>query len=120
MAAFVRQSYIGMKHMGLGKEKSSSRTMSSRERQNPRRLPNSFVVCIDNKGYPASLERNKIYPVLRDERAAQDGLIRVIDESGEDYLYSKKRFAAIRIPAPVRASVVPATLRTAHRRKSAA
>ena len=46
-----------------------------------------FAVCIDNSGYPASLERHKIYRVLIDRDAAQEGDLRVVDESGEDYLY---------------------------------
>ena len=64
-----------------------------------------YVVCIDNTDYPASLERHKIYKVVPDEDAAADGDIRVIDESGEDYLYSLERFAPIRVPAAVRKSL---------------
>jgi hypothetical protein len=48
-----------------------------------------FVVCVDNTGYPASLELHKIYRVVPDEEAEADGDIRVVDESGEDYLYSQ-------------------------------
>jgi hypothetical protein len=51
-----------------------------------------LVVCIDNKGYPASLEKRKIYVVLRDAAAEKHGLLRVVDESGEDYLYPKASF----------------------------
>lgn len=57
-----------------------------------------FVVCVKNDGYLASLEPRKIYPVLRDEKAAKHGLIRVIDESGEDYLYPTDFFAPIEVP----------------------
>ena len=46
-----------------------------------------FVVCINNEGYPASLELHKIYRVVPDKIAADDDDVRVIDESGEDYLY---------------------------------
>ncbi|MBK1646575.1 hypothetical protein CKO25_18385 [Thiocapsa imhoffii] len=63
-----------------------------------------YVVCIDNSGYPASLERHKIYRVLPDEEAASDGDIRVIDESGEDYLYSADRFVPIELPSAVEKS----------------
>lgn len=63
-----------------------------------------YVVCIDNSGYPASLERHKIYRVLPDEEAAADGDIRVIDESGEDYLYSADRFIPIQLPSAVEKS----------------
>ncbi|MFH0794394.1 MAG: hypothetical protein V2A74_10220 [bacterium] len=57
-----------------------------------------FVVCIDNSGYEASLERRKIYPLLPDPDAAEDNDLRIIDESGEDYLYEADRFVAIEVP----------------------
>lgn len=60
-----------------------------------------FVVCIDNSEYPASLERRKIYQVLPDEQAAQHSLVRVVDESGEDYLYSTEYFIAVDLPQPL-------------------
>ena len=65
-------------------------------------------MCVRNEGYEASLERNKIYAVLPDEDAEQDGDLRVIDESGEDYLFSADRFVAIEVPAAVRASLLKA------------
>ena len=57
-----------------------------------------FVVCIENANYEASLELHKIYPVVPDPDAAQDGDLRIIDESGEDYLYSADRFVTIDVP----------------------
>jgi len=60
--------------------------------------PTKFVVCIENKNYPASLEFGKIYRVVPDEKAANHKMIRVVDESGEDYLYSKNSFVAIELP----------------------
>ena len=57
-----------------------------------------FVVCIDNADYEASLELHKIYTVVPDQDAAQDGDLRIVDESGEDYLYSADRFVAIDVP----------------------
>jgi hypothetical protein len=65
-----------------------------------------FVICIDNSGYPASLELHKVYAVLPDERAAADDFLRVVDESGEDYLYSAKRFASVELPQQVKKSWV--------------
>ncbi len=65
----------------------------------------AYAVCIDSSDYPASLERNKIYRVLEDEDAAADGDIRVIDESGEDDLYSADRFVPIQVPAEDRKSL---------------
>ena len=63
-------------------------------------------MCVRNDGYEASLERNKIYAVLRDEEAEREGDLRVIDESGEDYLFAADRFVAIEVPAAVRASLL--------------
>ena len=63
-------------------------------------------MCVRNDGYEASLERNKIYTVVPDEEAERDGDLHVINESGEDYLFSADRFVAIDVPAPVRASLL--------------
>ncbi len=68
-----------------------------------------FAVCINNKDYPASLELHKIYQVLSDEDATKDGDMRVIDESGEDYLYPAKDFVVIDVPAEVRGSLLRAS-----------
>jgi len=62
------------------------------------RTPKKFAVCIDNKGYLASLEKGKIYKVICDPEATKHQLIRVIDESGEDYAYPSKRFFPIEVP----------------------
>jgi hypothetical protein len=55
------------------------------------------VVCINNRGYAASLEKGKIYRLLRDVQGTSHGLLRVIDESGEDYLYPKTRFSSVKL-----------------------
>ena len=60
-----------------------------------------FVVCISNEGYPVSLEVRKIYEVVPDSRAGDQGLIRVIDESGEDYLYPHNHFIPIDLPQSI-------------------
>jgi hypothetical protein len=57
-----------------------------------------FVVCINNENYPASLELHKIYRVLPDEDAYAGGDLRIVDESGEDYLYPASYFVPIDIP----------------------
>ena len=57
-----------------------------------------FVVCTNNSDYEASLKLHKIYPVVPDFDAAQDGDLRIVDESGEDYLYAASRFVAIEVP----------------------
>jgi hypothetical protein len=58
----------------------------------------SYVICIDDGGYPESLEVRKVYAVLPDDRAAQNSYIRAIDETGEDYLYPAKYFVPIQLP----------------------
>lgn len=73
-----------------------------------RKSRNVFAVCIDNRGYPASLELHKIYRVVPDEEAAADGDIRVVDESGDDYLYSADRFVEIEPPQMVKRSLLHA------------
>lgn len=58
-----------------------------------------FVVCIKNRGYSASLELRKLYQTVADEIAAKLGQIRVIDESGEDYLYPEEYFVPVQLPS---------------------
>ena len=67
-----------------------------------------LVVCIDNDGYAASLEKRKIYVALRDPSAEKHGLVRIVDKSGEDYLYPKTFFRAIALPDSVRRAVLAA------------
>jgi hypothetical protein len=62
----------------------------------------SWVVCVRNEGYEASLERRKIYEVLPDADAESHRQLRVVDESGEDYLFPARFFATIELPAAVR------------------
>jgi hypothetical protein len=61
-----------------------------------------FVVCVRNTGYPASLEVRKIYTTIPDRSAEAHGMVRVVDESGEDYLYPAKFFMAVELPQPLR------------------
>ena len=67
-----------------------------------------LVVCINNEGYPASLEKRKIYLALRDATADKRGLIRVVDESGDDYLYPKTFFRSIALPEAIKKAVLAA------------
>ena len=67
-----------------------------------------FVICIENSEYPASLEKRKIYETVPDADAANYGQIRVIDESGEDYLYPGEFFVDANLPEDIRAAVVEA------------
>jgi hypothetical protein len=98
---------IGMKHTASAR-KNSSASGSSTSRSSAA-LGRKFAVCVNNDGYEASLERNKIYVVIPDTNAETDGDLRVVDESGEDYLFSAERFVAIDVPAAVRASLLKAS-----------
>jgi hypothetical protein len=68
-----------------------------------------FVVCIDNSEYPVSLELHKIYRTVPDKDIESDGDLRVIDESGEDYLYPNSFFIPIRVPVKVEQSIIHTT-----------
>ena len=100
--------------MALARKKSSSRNLSSkRERRGPRRVRGHvtskkvashqprFAICVRNDDYPASLELRKLYRVVEDDFADQHDLLRVIDESGEDYLYPGAYFRRVALPKPV-------------------
>ena len=59
---------------------------------------NKIAICVENGDYEVSLEKRKIYQVLVDEKAKQVQMIRIIDESGEDYLYPEKYFMILDLP----------------------
>ncbi len=69
----------------------------------------SFAVCVRNAGYEASLELHKIYPVLPDAEAEKESDLRIIDESGEDYLYPSEWFVPIEVPDAGEASLLEAS-----------
>lgn len=61
-----------------------------------------FALCLENAGNEASLILGKVYRILPDARAARDDLVRIIDESGDDYLFDKRQFAFVDFPQAVR------------------
>jgi hypothetical protein len=67
-----------------------------------------LVICVDNEGYAASLEKRKIYVTLRDAAAEKIDMLRIVDESGEDYLYPKALFRSIALPLAVKRAVLAA------------
>ena len=67
---------------------------------------NEFAVCIDNRDYPAALELHKIYRVIPDTEAETEGDIRIVDESGEDYLYPSAYFVSVQLPERVKESIL--------------
>ncbi len=68
-------------------------------------MKNHFVVCVGNKGYEASLEIRKIYQTIHDLEASKHDQVRVIDESGEDYLYPNKCFSRIILPCATKEKI---------------
>ncbi len=77
---------------GAKKRKSNASSRDTRSK---------FVVCLSNEGYAASLEPRKIYRTKPDPKADKLGMVRVIDESGEDYLYPKEQFGKIDLPVRI-------------------
>lgn len=67
----------------------------------PSKAKARFAVCIENKGYKASLEIGKLYRVISDPEAERHGYLRIVDESGEDYGYAASRFFSIDVPKPL-------------------
>ena len=72
------------------------------------RAPKRLVICLDNSGYEVSLERRKIYVAIPDTEAARHRRIRVVDESGDDYLYPEERFVEAELPQATRRAVMQA------------
>ena len=68
-----------------------------------------FGLCLNNEGYPTSLEVGKLYRVIPDDDAAAHGYIRIIDESGEDYAYTASRFHLMQLPTAVEKALLSAS-----------
>ena len=71
-----------------------------------KRVRKQFALCLKNTGNEASLILGKVYRIVPDARAAQDDLVRTIDESGEDYLFHKTQFAFVDFPQSVRKKIL--------------
>ena len=82
--------------------------MSTRTQNDP-----VFGICVQNADYPASLELRKLYQVIPDDDAKGDGLLRVVDESGEDYLYPAEYFLVVDLPHDVRETLTQLISHTA-------
>ena len=68
-----------------------------------------FLICVSNEGYPASLEVRKVYQAVPDPSAAMRRFVRVVDESGEDYLYPEDLFVPIELPRAAERAFAPAS-----------
>ena len=71
-----------------------------------KRTAKQFALCIENGGNEASLILGKVYRILPDARAAKDDLVRIVDESGDDYLFHKAQFAFVDFPQAVRKKIL--------------
>lgn len=69
----------------------------------------ALAICVKNDGYDASLELRKVYELLPDEEASKRDQLRVVDESGEDYLYPKEFFVCVELPQPAQQRILRAT-----------
>jgi len=67
-----------------------------------------FAICVQNDGHPASLELWKVYRVIPDKKAAQHQLVRIVDESGEDYLFDESWFVPIKLPPAAKEAMLAA------------
>ena len=99
-----------MKRMasGAGNSRSSGSSPGRKRRRRIGREPH-YVLCVNNDGYPASLERGKLYRCLRDPKAKRHAMRRIVDESGEDYLYPSDWFIDINLPAAAKRRLVSIT-----------
>jgi len=69
------------------------------------KLNHRIAICIDNSDYELSLERRKVYPVLPDSDAERDDYVRIVDETGEDYLFPASRFVFLTVPTEIQAAL---------------
>ncbi len=72
-----------------------------------------FALCLNNNGYPASLEIGKLYKVVEDADAASEGYIRIVDESGEDYAFASNRFHMVDLPPKIEKELLKGSLELA-------
>jgi hypothetical protein len=86
--------------MASERKKSNSKGRSTSGSRSPA-ADQHYAICVRNDDYPASLELRKLYPLIEDAFASQHGMVRVVDESGEDYLYPSEFFVRLDLPASV-------------------
>jgi hypothetical protein len=94
-----------MKHMASEEKRSNRNAIWNNGTKDKNMSTPRFAICIDNSHYPESLELHKVYRVISDEDAERDDDLRVIDESGEDYLYPADYFLLVNLPQDVLATL---------------
>ena len=92
----------------MSTKSNATSTKSRRSKKASQKRSRAIVLCLRNEGYEVSIEPRKIYEVIPDRDAAAHNQLRVIDESGEDYLYPASNFASIALPISVRRAVLAA------------
>src|SRR5437879_4094752 len=107
--------FTGMRRMALAARKSGASGMSTRLIKSRPQSGASFVLCVDNSEYPASLELHKIYRMIADRGALERGDLRVVDESGEDYQYPADWFIPIDLPHDIRVKLTRGPRRSSKR-----
>src|SRR6185369_10151871 len=110
MARSASPRYIGTRRLRSAARNTRSNTSCDAvmAQRTGRPKTKHLVICLANEGYAASLERRKIYVALRDAAAERQGLVRVVDESGEDYLYPKSFFRAVALSGSLKKAVLAA------------
>jgi hypothetical protein len=108
MALSTSLKYTGTKRPASVARNSRSNTCFEKTPAMARPRAKRLVVCIDNDGYGASLESRKIYVALPDAGAEKHGLVRIIDESGDDYLYPGTLFRPVELPQAIRRAILAA------------
>jgi hypothetical protein len=121
MVRFAKQNFTGTKPMASARKSSNSRDRSTTSRRargavkTARAVANvltadpdpwHYAICVRNDRYPASLELRKLYPFLQDDFAEKHDMIRVVDESGEDYLYPASYFLKVELPTSIKEELV--------------
>ena len=96
MVRLLGLNFIGLKRMALAKKKSNSNRFSEKHKRITRRTRPRFAVCIRGTGFDLIAQR--VYRILEDRKSARHGLLRVIDESDEDYLYPASCFIFVKPP----------------------
>jgi|SRR4051812_33031146 hypothetical protein len=102
MVRYTQLNCTGMKHMGLVKKNTKSNGSSPKKQ--PRGV-SQYAICVKNDDYAASLEVRKLYQIVPDKSSNALGLIRIIDESGESYLYPAEYFLPIKLPPALQRAV---------------
>jgi len=104
MVLFAERRFIGMKRIALARKNSSS-SAASRAEPVWRQPRSSYVLCVRNRGYRVSLELSKVYRQIADAWAHRHDVIRIVDESGEGYLYPRDYFVSVPISKAARAAL---------------